>query len=301
MSVRLDSLRRQHTEIRDGINAIEQKAASANRDLTDSESADVDALYKRAEQILPDIEAEAAKQQSMDAAASVLARVAPSTQLVTRAQPPAATPPVELTVGEWLSLHIRAKRGDSEAVELLTRAVAGQTTGDNAGILPVPILGPVTKLADSRRPVWNSFTSRPMPASGKTFSRPRVTQRVNVAEQAAELDELASRKMTIVGDAVTKRTFGGVLELSEQDIDWTDPSALQLAIQDFVDMYAEVTELAACTALMTLAAAPTTPWTATNVGTMISSITTAISIVYTDSKRIADTLWLSMDAALTLA
>src|SRR4249920_3884556 len=300
MSVRLDSLRRQHTEIRDGINAIEQKAASANRDLSDSESADVDALYKRAEQILPDIEAEAAKQQSMDAAASVLARVAPSTQLVTRAQPP-APPAAELTVGEWLSLHIRAKRGDNEALELLTRAVAGQTTGDNAGILPVPILGPVTKLADSRRPVWNSFTPRPMPAAGKTFSRPRVTQRVNVAEQAAELDELASRKMTIVGDAVTKRTFGGVLELSEQDIDWTDPAALQLAIQDFADMYAEVTELAACTALGVLAAAPTSPWTATNIGTIISSITTAISIVYTDSKRIADTLWLSMDAALTLA
>jgi len=53
--------------------------------------------------------------------------------------------------------------------------------------------------------------------------------------------------------------------------------------------------------LMTLAAAPTTPWTATNVGTIIASITTAIGIVYTDSKRIADTLWLSMDAALALA
>ena len=31
---------------------------------------------------------------------------------------------------------------------------------------------------------------------------------------------------------MTKRTFGGVLELSQQDIDWSDPSALQLRLQE---------------------------------------------------------------------
>jgi hypothetical protein len=299
VSIRLDALRRQHADIRDGINVIETKAQSGNRDLSDQEQKDVDALYARAETLLPEIEAEASKVGSMDAAAAVLARVAPQ-QLTTRSTAP-ATPAPDLTVGEWMSLHIRSKQGDQEATDLLMRAVAGQTTADNVGIMPVPIIGPVMKFADSRRPVFNSFTSRPMPASGKTFTRPRVTQRVNIAEQAAELDELVSRKMTIASDTVTKRTFGGVLELSEQDVDWTDPSAMQLVVQDFVDMYAEVTETAAVTALTTLAAAPTTPWTATNVGTIISSITTAIGIVYTDSKRQADTLWLSMDAALALA
>jgi HK97 family phage major capsid protein len=299
MSHRLDALRRQHNDIRDGINVIESKATTAGRDLTDAEQTDVDALYARAEQLLPDIEKEAAKQQSMDAAASVLARVAPA-QLQTRSTK-IETPPETMTAGEWMVLHYRSKKGDQEATELLTRAVAGQTTADTPGILPIPIIGPLMSFTDNTRPVWNSFTPRPMPGSGKVFIRPRITQHVNVAEQAAELDELVSRKMTIAGDNVTKRTFGGVLELSEQDVDWTDPAAMQLVIQDFVDVFAAVEESVAVAALLTLAAAPTSPWTSTNIGTMISSITTAIGTVYTDSKKQADTLWLSLDAALTLA
>jgi hypothetical protein len=299
MSARLDALRKQHSDIRDGINVIESKATSRGGDLTDAEQADVDKLYERAEQMLPEIEAEAKKVGSIDAAAAVLARVNPS-QVITRSTKPEQAPP-DLTIGEWMCLHVRSKQGDQEAGELLQRAVAGMTTSDTPGVLPTPIIGPAIKFADSGRPVWNSFTSRPMPASGKQFTRPKVTQRVNVAEQANELDELVSRKMVIGGDPVTKRTFGGVLELSEQDIDWTDPSAMQLVIQDFVDVYAEVTEAVACAALIALAAAPTSPWTATNIGTLITSITDAIGIVYTDSKKQADTLWLSLDEAMTLA
>jgi HK97 family phage major capsid protein len=298
MSVRLDALRKQHNDIRDGVNVIESKATSAGRDLTDDEQRDVDKLYERAEQLLPEIEAEAKRVGSMDAAAAVLARVAPQ-QLQTRSAP--APAPAAMTAGEWMVLHIRAKKGDEEATELLTRAVAGQVTADTPGIMPTPIIGPVMSFTDNTRPVWNSFTSRPMPGSGKVFSRPKITQHVNVAEQANELDELVSRKMTIAGDNVTKRTFGGVLELSEQDVDFTDPAAMQLVVQDFVDVFAGVEEAVATAALVALAAAPTSPWTVTNIGTIISSITTAATIVYNDSKKMPDTLWLSMDEAMSLA
>jgi len=299
MSVRLDALRKQHNDIRSGIDNIERTASTAGRDLTDAEQTDVDALYARAESLLPEIETEARRVGSMDAAASVLARVNPSQPVQTRSTPAAPAP--DMTVGEWMSLHIRAKQGDDEAAELLTRAVAGQTTADTPGILPVPIIGPVMKFADSGRPVFNSFTSRPMPSGGKQFTRPKVTQRVQVAEQAQELDEIVSRKMVIGGDPVTKRTFAGALEMSEQDVDFTDPAALQIVVQDFVDVYAEITEAMACAALVTLGAAPTSPWTATNIGTLITSITDGIGIVYADSKKQADTLWLSLDEAMTLA
>ncbi|MEP7114605.1 MAG: phage major capsid protein, partial [Ilumatobacteraceae bacterium] len=198
MSVRLDALRKQHTDIRDGIAVIEGKAQTAKRDLTADEQTDVDALFARAETLLPEIEAEGKKQGSIDTAAAVLAKFPASThQRSTPAKPAAAVEP--MTVGEWMTLHIRSQQGDDEATELLMRAPAGQTTADTGAIIPTPIIGPVIKLADSRRPVWASFTSRPMPASGKQFSRPRITQRVLVAEQVAELDELASRKMTLTG------------------------------------------------------------------------------------------------------
>lgn len=301
MSFRLDALRKQHTEIRDGITAIEAKAQTAKRDLSDAEQTDVDALYARAETLLPDIEAEGKKQGSIDAAAAVLAKIPAVTHQRSHTPAKADVDPTPMTVGDWMTLHIRSQQGDDEATDLLTRAVAGQTTADTGSIIPTPILGPVMKLADSRRPVWASFTSRPMPASGKQFSRPRITQRVLVAEQVAELDELASRKMTLTGDLVTKRTFGGVLEISEQDIDWTDPAAMQIAIQDFVDVYAEVVEVAAVDALMALAAAPLGAWDATSINTLISSITGGIGTIYADSKRVPDTLWLSLDEAMTLA
>lgn len=308
MSIRLDALRRQHAEIKAGIDAIEQAAVAENRDLTETEQADSDTLYARAQALAPDIEAEAAKVDSLNASAKVLARVLPEggpEPLRRRSAPGGAAVlgvvgAEVMTVGEFMSLHVRAKKGDDAAAELLKRAVDTQTTTETPGIIPVPIVGPVTKFADSTRPVWSSFTSRPMPAAGRKFNRPRVTQRVAVGEQAAELDELDSQNMAITSDEVTKRTFGGVLKMSEQDIDWTDPSAMQLAIEDFTDVYAEVTELAACTALVALASADS-DWDPTDPGTIIGSVMAGIGAVYATAKKVPDTFWLSLDEALTLA
>lgn len=308
MSIRLDALRRQHSDIEAGIDAIEAKAIAEGRDLDDAEKTDSDALYARAKALQPDIEAEAAKVESLQASAKVLARVLPeagAAGLRKRSTPAAAgasggAAPEVMNVGEFMSLCVRSQKGDDAATELLKRAVDTQTTTETPGIIPVPIVGPVTKFADSARPVWSSFTSRPMPSAGKKFNRPRVTQRVLVAEQMAELAELASRNMAITSDEVTKRTFGGVLELSEQDIDWTDPAAMQLAIEDFTDYYAEVTELAACTALVALATTDS-DWDPTDPGTIIASVMAGIGAGYATSKKIPDTLWLSLDEALTLA
>lgn len=297
MSARLDALRRQFTDVRQGIDAIETRATGAGRDLTDQEQTEVDALYARAADLTPQIEEEGGRQDRMSAAAGVLARIQPaSPQTALVRSEPVGLP----SIGEFMSLHIRARQGDSDAAELLTRVVATEKLADTPGVIPVPIVGQLIKLADDSRPVFNSLTGRPMPSSGKTFNRPRVTQRVIVAEQVAELDELASRKMTITGDAVTKRTFGGTLEISRQDIDWTDPSTLQIAIDDFSGYYANVTEAAACTALVALATA-TSAYTATSIATIIGSVMTGIQAGYTAAKRVPDTLWLSLDQMIALA
>lgn len=297
MSARLDALRRQFTEARNGIDSIEARARSASRDLTDAEQGEIDTLLQRCEDLTPDIEAEGARQDRMSAAAGVLARIQPSGPPQSHtAGAPAALP----SIGEYMSLHVRARMGDTEAAELLTRVVATQKLADTPGVIPVPIVGQLIKLADDSRPVFSSLTTRPMPSSGKTFNRPRVTQRVIVAEQVAELDELASRKMTITGDAVTKRTFGGTLEISRQDVDWTDPSTLQIAIDDFSGYYAFVSEAAACAALVALATA-TSVYTATSIATIIGSVMTGVQAGYTAAKRVPDTLWLSLDQMIALA
>lgn len=300
MSARLDALRRSFTEARAGVDAIENRARGANRDLTDAEQTEVDTLLQRCEDLTPDIETEGARQDRQASAAAVLARIQPqnASQSPTAGNPGAvATVP---TPGEYMSLLVRARRGDTEASELLTRVVAQQTTADTSGLLPKPIVGQIIKFADDRRQVWDSFSHPPMPNSGKTFTRPRITQRVLVAEQAAELDELASRKMLVTGTDVTKRTFGGTLELSRQDIDWTDPSALDLVIADFAGYYAQVTDIAAVSALTTAAAA-TSPWTTTSINTKISSFTAALQAAEATTLESADTIWLSSDQAWALA
>jgi len=297
-SPRLEALRRQFTDVKDGIAVIESKATDAKRDLTDAEQTDVDALYVRAEALKPEIDVEAARQDSISASAAVLARIQPDRPVQTRSAAVADAPKV--SAGEYLSLLWRSAQGDTDAGDLLVRAVAQQTMAQNPAIIPTPIVGDLIKFADDLRPVFNSLTGRPMPSAGKSFTRPRITQRVNVAVQALELDELVSRQMLIAGDEVVKKTYGGVLELSEQDLDWTDPGILQIVLTDFAGMYAEVTEIAACTALVALAV-PTSPWSAVDIDAIVGSLTTGIGVVYAAAKRMPDTVWLSLDEMLTLA
>ena len=105
-SPRLEALRRQFTDVKDGIAVIESKATDAKRDLTDAEQTDVDALYVRAEALKPEIDAEAARQDSISASAAVLARIQPDRPVQTRSAAVGDAPKV--TAGEYLSLLWRS-------------------------------------------------------------------------------------------------------------------------------------------------------------------------------------------------
>jgi hypothetical protein len=61
------------------------------------------------------------------------------------------------------------------------------------------------------------------------------------------------------------------------------------------------TEGAACDALEASITTNTSGWTATNVATIVSSITTGVEAVYASSKRMPDTFWLDLGSALDLA
>ena len=54
----------------------------------------------------------------------------------------------------------------------------------NTGIVPTNIVGNVIKFADDTRPVFGSLTSRPLPASGKTFIRPVLTAKWNTRKRS---------------------------------------------------------------------------------------------------------------------
>lgn len=128
---------------------------------------------------------------------------------------------------------------------------ATQDTGDSTGILPEPIVGPLYDgLAADRRFV-NAIGPRQMPLGrGKTFTIPKVTQRPTVGTQTNENDTLSSQAMIVGEVSVTAITAGGYVDLSEQDVDFTDPSALTLVLEQLGKAYARHTETIATAALV---------------------------------------------------
>lgn len=118
-----------------------------------------------------------------------------------------------------------------------------QTTADTPGLLPVPIIGTILNDLDGARPFVASVGIKPLNGiPGKTWNRPYISQHTQVAEQAAEKAELVSRELKIDSIPFTKKTFGGWLNISRQEIDWTDPAAWNAIVADLQTEYGLSTE-----------------------------------------------------------
>lgn len=136
-----------------------------------------------------------------------------------------------------------------QRVELYHRAAAHQTTPDNPGLLPESILGPVLNFVDTARPIVSALGARQLPSG--SWSRPRITQHTLVGPQSAEKTELPSRKMIIGKIPVVAQTFGGYVNISRQNVDWSQPQIMDIVINDLAGQYAIETEEAAATELLT--------------------------------------------------
>jgi phage head maturation protease len=136
--------------------------------------------------------------------------------------------------------------GGSEFAQLNAniRATAGDIIVSDS-VVPEPIVQPLYDDINPLRPLVSALGPRSMPALGKVFIRPRIAQHVEVAQQNTELLGLATRTLEIEEVQVTKGTFGGTVLLSEQVIDWSDPSMLTAVLQDLAGQYALATEYSA--------------------------------------------------------
>lgn len=169
------------------------------------------------------------------------------------------------TAGEFLVDYARARGAfgmapDDAAAERVrsaapralvqTRAAEPhQTTEETPGLLPKQIVGAIETDLDESRPFIASFGTPQDLASipGKTFSRPTVTQHTEVGEQSAEKAELPMRQWKVEGIDFLKRTFGGWLNVSRQEIDWTNPAAWNGLIADLQNEYGAETDDQAAT------------------------------------------------------
>ena len=242
------------------IDGLVEEAESSKRDLTAQELELVGRTRDRIDELNKQVD-------PLREAAAISAASRRRTEEIDESVRQAGDPakPLEYrTAGEYVLDRWRAQLGEREAinrVELYHRAAAHQTTADNPGLMPESILGPIVNFVDESRPLVSALGARPLP--GGSWSRPRVTQHTQVGKQAAQKGELASRKMTIEKVPVAADTYGGYVNVSRQDVDWTQPQIMDVIINDLAGQYAIETENALGDALSAAATAgpdlPATP------------------------------------------
>ena len=135
-------------------------------------------------------------------------------------------------------------------------AAAGDNVLSNdAGLVPVPILGPVFADINYIAPVLSALGTRAMPNSGAgaTFIRPTWTTHPTVAQQSTELTAVSATTAVIASNTVTKVTFAGSAQLSYQVLDFTDPAAMQIIVQDLSGQYLDAIDNYAADNLLTAA------------------------------------------------
>ena len=145
------------------------------------------------------------------------------------------------TATEYLSAAIAG--GDQwRAMSEVVRAAAPDiVTNDTPGILPTPIVAPVYNNFIGRRPVVDAIGAKAMPGGGKVFIRPEVTTHTSIGASISEQSPTAGT-LVVFNNQVTKQIFGGYVNISEADIDWTDPAILQVVLDDMGRIYANATD-----------------------------------------------------------
>jgi HK97 family phage prohead protease len=125
--------------------------------------------------------------------------------------------------------------------EALKAAAPDIVTTDTPGVLPTPILQPVYNNFIGRRPVVDAVGVKAMPAGGKVFIRPEVTTHTSIGASIGEQSPTAGT-LVVSSNQVTKQIFGGYVNISEADLDWSDPAILSVVLDDMTRIYANATD-----------------------------------------------------------
>lgn len=311
MNTYADRLQAEFDEITTGITTVLERAADAGRDLTDEEQEQITRDDARRDTLQKAIGHYTEIEDRTAKVAALRSRVPRPTRVAQQERSP-DDPEAELlrmfpTPGHYaITMHRATAKRDKVAAGLIersqeilqeiARATAHQLTTDNPGLIPNPIVGPVISRLIERRPFIQSIGTG-VPPSQK-FDRPKVTQDVEVGKQATEKTETASQKMTTVPVPVTLETWAGHLNISLQDIRWSQPGILSLVYESFAKVYAKRTDKAACTdfAAAITQTQPVATLDAAGIGAALGAAAATIGGA-DDDKGEPDTIWMSRDLA----
>jgi hypothetical protein len=168
------------------------------------------------------------------------------------------------------AFHDAARRNQS-AIE----AVSQDLTSDTPGLLPVPVLGPVFQNYNFVRPTVSAFGTRAMPqGSGISFTRPSITTPTAAGEQTTQGTAVTSQTMILAANTVTRQTVAGSIQIAQQTMDFTDPAAMNVILNDLAGQYLKQTNDIAVDYLVAQKQTSGYTWTVTagDVSSLITGI-----------------------------
>ena len=115
-------------------------------------------------------------------------------------------------------------------------------TESTPGILPEIITGSTYDSLNPIRPFVSAIGTRAMPTAGATFRRPKITTRPTVTQQAAQFDTLNASTVVVSNNDISKLSFGTYVTVSEQDLDWSDPSSIDIILNQLAIAYGQATD-----------------------------------------------------------
>ena len=289
------------------------KIAKDERDPTDSERELLTRNRERLSQIEPQIvelvDLEEQRAAARDAR-GVLEPNGPAPQpagFLTRTQPN-GDEPVYRTFAEkardelivrYDTIAGRAGPGAREAAtERLTRASVNTLIGDVPGLHPPQHLAQILEVISKSRPIVEATKSATLNSGKLTY--PKITGRPTVAVQATEKTQVSSTKMTVALENVDAKVYAGSGDLSYQAVNWTTPDALALYFDLMAEAYAQATEDEAADVM------GLTGWTAgptpasDDLAGWYAAIAAAAGMVYTDTRRPANTIFASVPIGFRL-
>jgi HK97 family phage major capsid protein len=271
---------------------IIRAAQDDERDLNDAEQQTLAGLRSRMGDLQTQLD-------TLDATAAIAVQTANRMRELDSAIRTARTPGTNggvveyRSAGAWIADYCAAQTGNKSAqerLEVFYRTADHQLTTDNPGVIPDPVVGGLINFIDSARPI-TSFLG-PQTLEQGVFYRPRVTQHTEVARQTdgttadvTEKVELASQKMLIDRLTVTAETYGGYVNVSRQNIDWSRPNIMDLIVNDLAAQYAIVTEEVVADALATTQTADVSYPLNPTADELAAAIWTAIGTVYSVTKN----------------
>ena len=153
------------------------------------------------------------------------------------------------SAAEYICSFVRGGHDFAQMNDNIRAAAPDVITSDIPGVIPTPIVAPVYNNFQGRRPLIDATGVRPLPQGGAIFIRPVVTTHNSIGT-ATQNTTITASAFVVDDVQITKTIQGGYVEISEASIDWSQPEVLGALLDDMARVYADRTDLLACSELV---------------------------------------------------